>query len=108
MKEVVFPSTVETILKNAFSNNVELKQVDLSKCRIGRLDDYVFEDCCTLEVFCYYAGELEDLEFHKVVLNGAYDTEGTTSKVCAAQITIGEKLTFEDLLQEYNRLHEND
>lgn len=72
-------------------------------CRRG------FHACLNpLEVFCYYAGELEDLEFHKVVLNDAYDTEGTTSKVCAAQITIGEKLTFEELLQEYNRLHEND
>ena len=72
-------------------------------CRRG------FHACLNqLEVFCYYAGELEDLEFNKVVLNGAYDTEGTTSKVCAAQITIGEKLTFEELLQEYNRLHEND
>lgn len=49
LKEVVFPSTVETIVRNAFGHNVELKQVDLSKCKMERLDDYVFENCDALE-----------------------------------------------------------
>lgn len=57
-----------------------------------------------LDVFNYYAPDFDRNAFHKVYLRGKYDFTDVDTKVCAQEITIGEELSFKQMIEEFNNL----
>lgn len=57
-----------------------------------------------LDVFNYYTPDFDRNAFHKVYLGGKYDFTDVDTKVCAQEITIGEELSFKQMIEEFNNL----
>lgn len=51
-----------------------------------------------MDVFRYYTSDMCDVEFHEVELEGLAPRVHTDSKICGTKITIGRKLTADEML----------
>lgn len=94
-----------SIIKGIYCRNFKYEEGKTYEVEKALLCVYGFHACLNpLDIFNYYNGDVQNLEFHEVILEGVTGEISDDSKICGTKITIGRKLTIEDLCEIYNSI----